>query len=43
MTDSEIAIKLHDIARAIESMGTANLNAKQMREIADRFVELTEK
>jgi|SaaInl6LU_22_DNA_1037377.scaffolds.fasta_scaffold226719_2 hypothetical protein len=43
MTDSEIAIKLHDIARTVESMGTANLNAKQMREIADRFVELTKK
>jgi len=43
MTDGEIVIKLHDIARSVESMGAANLNAKQMRKIADRFAELTKK
>jgi len=39
MTDNEMIIKLHDIARTAESYGTSNVNAKEMREIADRFSE----
>jgi HD superfamily phosphohydrolase YqeK len=32
MTDNDMIIKLHDLAR--------NLDAKELREIADRFAEL---
>ena len=35
MTDNDMIIKLHDLAR--------NLDSKELREIADRFVELTKK
>ena len=35
MHDKDIIIKLHDLAR--------NLNNKELREIADRFAELTKK
>ena len=41
MTNEEIVIKLHNIARNVESYGTSNLpSAKEMREIADRFSDL---
>ena len=35
MHDQDIIIKLHDLAR--------NLDAKELREIADRFAELAKK
>jgi HD superfamily phosphohydrolase YqeK len=35
MTDNDMIIKLHDLAR--------NLDNKELREIADRFAELTKK
>jgi len=40
MTDDEIVIKLHEIARTAEQFGTSNLSGPQMRMIADRFSEL---
>ena len=40
LTNEEIVIKLHNIARTVESYGTSNLDAKEMREIADRFSDL---
>ena len=38
MTDGEIVIRLHDIARDLEQKDSAY--AKEMRMIADRFAEL---
>ena len=38
MTNREMVIRLHDIARAFEDRDPAY--AKEMREIADRFSEL---
>jgi len=43
MTDGEIEIRLHEIARTVEQYGTCNLNAKEVRMIADRFAELKPK
>ena len=43
MTDGEIEIRLHDIARTVEQYGTCNLDAKEMRLIADRFAKLKPK
>ena len=40
LSDGEIVIKLHDIARNVESFGASNLSASEMRMIADRFSEL---
>jgi hypothetical protein len=40
MTDGEMAIKLHDIARTIGQFGAVNLKENEMRMIADRFSEL---
>ena len=41
MTDEEMIIRLHDIARTTGQFGAANLNEQEMREIADRFAELS--
>ena len=38
MTDGEMTIRLHDIARELESKDPTY--AKEMRQIADRFSEL---
>lgn len=43
MTDGEIEIKLHEIARTIDQYGAANLSQSEMRLIADRFSELSKK
>lgn len=43
MTDGEIEIRLHDIARTVKQYGTCNLDAKEMKLIADRFAELKPK
>lgn len=43
MTDEEIEIRLHDIARTVEQYGGCNLDAKEMRLIAERFAELKPK
>jgi len=40
MTDNEMVIKLHDIARTVEQFGASNLSGGEMRQIADRFSEL---
>ena len=40
MTDGEMVIKLHDIARTVGQFGAANLKESEMRMIADRFSEL---
>jgi len=40
MTDGEMVIKLHDIARTVGQFGAANLTESEMRMIADRFSEL---
>ena len=40
MTNDEIIIRLHDIARTVESYGNSNLNSEEMRMIADRFSDL---
>ena len=41
MTDGEIVIRLHDIARDLETKDS--VYAKEMRQIADRFSELAER
>lgn len=44
MTDGEIEIKLHEIARTIDQYGVVtNLSKNEMRLIADRFSELSKK
>ena len=42
MTDREIVIRLHDIARNVEQYGASNLDAKEIRLIADRFSNLSQ-
>jgi hypothetical protein len=41
MTDEEMIITLHDVARTLE--GRDPVYAKEMRQIADRFSELAKK
>lgn len=41
MTDGEMVIRLQDIARTVEQYGSVNLNPIMMKEIADRFAELS--
>ena len=41
MTDNEMIITLHDVARTLE--GRDSTYAKLMRDIADRFAELVKK
>ena len=43
MTDGEIEIKLHDIARTLKQFGAVSLGENEMRQIADRFSELAKK
>ena len=43
MTDGEIEIRLHDIARTLKQFGAVSLDEAEMREIADRFSELKRK
>lgn len=43
MTDGEMVIRLHDIARTVDQYGSVNINSIMMREIADRFSELSKK
>ena len=40
MTDEDMVIKLHEIARTVEQFGASSLSGPQMRMIADRFSEL---
>lgn len=40
MTDGEMVIKLHEIARTLGQFGAVNLTESEMRMIADRFSEL---
>ena len=37
VTDDEMVIRLHDIARAVKQFGACNLSESEMRAIADRF------
>lgn len=40
LTDGDMVIKLHEIARQVEQFGASNLTESEMRQIADRFSEL---
>jgi hypothetical protein len=41
LTDEDMVILLHNIARTVEQFGAANLNKNAMRQVADRFSDLT--
>lgn len=41
LTDEDIVILLHDIARTVEQFGAANLSENKMRQVADRFAQLS--
>ena len=40
LTDKDMVILLHDMARTVGQFGAANLKEEELREIADRFNEL---
>ena len=40
LTDKDMVILLHDMARTVGQFGAANLKEQELREIADRFNEL---
>jgi hypothetical protein len=40
LTDGDMVILLHNIARNVESYGASNLKESELRQIADRFSEL---
>jgi hypothetical protein len=40
LTDKDMVILLHDMARTVGQFGAANLKEDELREIADRFNEL---
>jgi hypothetical protein len=40
LTDQDMVILLHNIARTVGQFGSANLNEKEIRQTADRFSEL---
>lgn len=41
LTDEDMVILLHNIARTVESYGASNLSESEMRQVADRFSELS--
>jgi len=41
LTDEDIVILLHDIARTVEQFGAVNLSENKMRQVADRFAQLS--
>lgn len=40
LTDKDMEILLHNIARSVGQFGAANLKEQEVRQIADRFSEL---
>ena len=40
LTDQDMVILLHNIARSVEQFGSSNLNESEIRQTADRFSEL---
>jgi hypothetical protein len=40
LTDEDMVILLHDIARTVKQFGAANLSENKMRQVADRFAHL---
>lgn len=40
LTDQDMVILLHNIARSVEQFGSSNLSGSEMRQTADRFSEL---
>ena len=40
LTDDDMVILLHNMARSVGQFGTANLKENEVRQIADRFNEL---
>jgi len=40
LTDGDMVILLHNIARSVESYGASNIDATEIRQTADRFSEL---
>ena len=43
LTDEDMVILLHNIARTVEQFGASNLSSKELRQTADRFSELSNK
>ena len=41
LTDEDMVILLHNIAKTVESYGASNLSESEMRQVADRFSELS--
>ena len=41
LTDEDIVILLHDIARTVKQFGAVNLSENKMRQVADRFAQLS--
>lgn len=42
LTDDDMVILLHNIARSVGQYGAVNLEESEVRQIADRFNELSE-
>jgi len=40
LTDEDMIILLHNIARSVEQFGASNIDSKEIRQTADRFSEL---
>ena len=40
LTDADMVILLHNMARTVESYGASNIDASEIRQTADRFSEL---
>ena len=41
LTDQDMVILLHNIARSVEQFGLSNLDSSEIRQTADRFSELS--
>lgn len=43
LTDEDMSILLHDMARTLKQFGAVNLSENKIKQVADRFTELAKK